>query len=417
MNDVPPTGAVAAPADGRMADRLQLVGFACAVGYVTFLALSVFYGAWVLDELGRPLPTDFVNVYAAGRLVLDGHAGAAYDWTIHRQAEHAAIGYAFDGYFNWPYPPTFLFAAAVLALLPPAPAMLAWMAATLPLYVATIRAIIGSRVAIALACGFAGVPWTLWVGQNGFLTAALIGGALFWIEKRPVAAGILLGLLTYKPHFGLLFPIALAVGGHWRVIAAASVTACAFAFASTLAFGWDSWHAFVQAIFATGEMVFGEGRAGLVKQQSLMGCVRWLGGGTWLAGTLQATLMAACASAVALAWRRPLAYELKAAVLGVGAMLATPYLYIYDFPVLALPMAFVVRLGLGGGFLRGELAGLAIASVLVLVYPVVPAPTGLLATLIVATIVVRRALSRPGVEPAGDRPSGISPVPEALSGA
>jgi arabinofuranan 3-O-arabinosyltransferase len=418
MNDFSRAGGTAARQTGaRVVGRLQMVGFACAVAYATFLAASVFHGAWLYDEFGRPVPNDFVNVYAAGRLVLQGHAVAAYDWTLHRQAEHAAIGYAFDGYFNWPYPPTFLFVAGLLALLPPVPAMLAWMAATLPLYVATIRMVVGRRVAIALACGFTGVPLTLSVGQNGFLTAALIGGALFWIERRPVLAGILLGLLTYKPHFGLLFPVALAVGGYWRVIATATATAGALAIASTLSFGWESWQAFIQAIFTTGEMVFAEGRAGLVKQQSLMGCVRWLGGGTLLAGTLQGLLIAACTTGVVLAWRRPLAIELKAAVLGVAAMLATPYLYIYDFPALAVPMAFVVRLGLNDGFLRGELAGLAAASGLVLVYPVVPAPTGLLATFIVAAIVVRRTLARSCAQPSGDSPSGCSSVPEALSGA
>ena len=45
------------------------------------------------------------------------------------------------------------------------------------------------------------------VGQNGFLTAALIGGTLYLIPIRPVLAGICLGLLTYKPQYGLLFPM------------------------------------------------------------------------------------------------------------------------------------------------------------------------------------------------------------------
>ena len=33
----------------------------------------------------------------------------------------------------------------------------------------------------------------------------------------------------------------------------------------------------------------------------------------------------------------------------VAVMLATPYIYIYDFPVLALPLGFLLRLGLREG--------------------------------------------------------------------
>jgi hypothetical protein len=55
---------------------------------------------------------------AAGRLVLDGHAAAAYDWTLHREVEVNAVGHEFEGYYGWHYPPTFLFVAAALASLP-----------------------------------------------------------------------------------------------------------------------------------------------------------------------------------------------------------------------------------------------------------------------------------------------------------
>jgi len=43
-----------------------------------------------------------------------------------------AIGHAFDGYYGWHYPPPFLFAASLLALLALVPATLVWLAATLP---------------------------------------------------------------------------------------------------------------------------------------------------------------------------------------------------------------------------------------------------------------------------------------------
>ncbi len=62
-------------------------------------------------------------------------------------------------------------------------------------------------------------------GQNGFLTACLLVGGILLLDRRPVLAGILFGLLTYKPHLGLVVPFVLLALGAWRTIAAATATA------------------------------------------------------------------------------------------------------------------------------------------------------------------------------------------------
>ena len=61
-----------------------------------------------------------------------------------------------------------------------------------------------------LALAFPAVFVNLGHGHNGFLTAALIGFALLWLDRRPVVAGILFGLLAYKPQFGLMIPLVLS---------------------------------------------------------------------------------------------------------------------------------------------------------------------------------------------------------------
>jgi arabinofuranan 3-O-arabinosyltransferase len=375
-----------------IAGGLELVGFGLITAYAVFLASAAFQGYWLIDDQGRPIAYDFVNVYAAGRLALEGHAASAYDWAIHKQAEFQALGHAFDGYFGWHYPPTFLFAAAPLALLPLIPATLLWLAVTLIAYVAAIRAIIPVHAATLLAIGFPGVMWNVSVGQNGFLTAALIGGSLMLIERRPLASGVLLGLLTYKPQFGILFPLALALDGRWRVIGAAVATALALAAAAWLVFGAESWRAFIEWMPATNNAVFVDGRVGLNKLQTLFGLVRWLGGSMSLAWAVHGALVALCLIVVALVWRWHPRFEIKAATLVTTALLATPYLFIYDFVVLAVPMAFIMRLGFRDGFLLYELGGMAAASLLILVYPILAVPAGLLAVLIVAALIFRRAL-------------------------
>src|SRR5207248_6528515 len=156
--------------------------------------------------------------------------------TAHRQMQEAAVGYAFEGAYRWHYPPPFLFAAALAALLPFVPAGIAWLAATGALYAAAVRGIIGHRAGWLFALGFPGAMWNVTAGQNGFLTAALIGGALSFLERHPMLAGCCLGLLTYKPQLGVLFPLVLAASGRWRAFWSAAAMALAVAALSWLAF-------------------------------------------------------------------------------------------------------------------------------------------------------------------------------------
>jgi arabinofuranan 3-O-arabinosyltransferase len=227
----------------KLARPVELVCFALIVAQAVYLATSYLEGIWIAAP-GGGVPSDFVDVWAAGRLALAGHAAAAYDWTTHKLVEETAVGHPFDGYYGWHYPPTFLFVAAALSQLPYASAYAVWVFGTFPAYLAAIRAIIGSRIGYLLAAAFPAVLANFVVGQNGFLTAGLIGGALTLLERRPLVAGVLIGLLTYKPHLGLLFPIALMAGGQWRAFATAAIVAALMAAASLLAFGSESWQAF-----------------------------------------------------------------------------------------------------------------------------------------------------------------------------
>ncbi len=381
-------------AGGRLARPVELICFALVVAHATYLATAYLQGIWLVAPDGSGVPSDFVNVWAAGRMVLAGNAVSVYDWPAHKLVEESAIGHSFAGYFGWHYPPTFLFVAAVLSLLPYAIAYVIWVFATFPAYLLAVRVIIGDRIGYLLAAAFPAVLSNFVVGQNGFLTAGLVGGALVLLERRPVWAGVLLGLLTYKPHLGLLFPIALVAGGYWRAFFAAAIVATLMVAASLIAFGADAWHAFFGNIGHTSQAFLSEGWADFSKLQTAFGLTRTLGGSEILAWSVQTAVALAAAAAVALLWRSRAPYEIKAAALGVGAMLATPYLYTYDLVVLAVPLAFLFRLGRARGFLAHELAGIGLACLLILIFPFVKAPVGFAAVLVVAALIGHRALLR-----------------------
>lgn len=360
--------------------------FALVVAQAIYLAAAWWFGSWL-----GVIPTDFVSVWAAGKLVLDGQAAAVYDWPIHKQIEVLALGHPFDGYFGWHYPPTFLFVAAALALLPYIAAYVLLLGGTFPLYLTAIRAIIGDRTGYVLAAAFPAILSNFMVGQNGFLSAALLGGALILLVERPVLAGLCLGLLTYKPHLGLLIPLALVAGGHWRAIAAAGIVTSLVAAASWAAFGSATWAAFVANIGHTSQAFLSDGWADFGKLQTAFGLTRMLGGSAPLAWGVQIALALAAAGAIAALWRGRAAFEIKAAALAAATLLATPYLYTYDLVALAVPLAFLFRLAGARGFLPYELSGIGLACLLVLIFPFVKAPTGFLAVTIVALLIVRRA--------------------------
>jgi arabinofuranan 3-O-arabinosyltransferase len=231
------------PAQSAIPPGLFNVCFVLCVINLAYFPTAYFADLWMYQADGLGVPTDFVNVWAAGRLVLEGHPALAYDWNIQKQVELALLKQDFVGYFAWHYPPPFLLVAVLLAQFPYAGAFIGWMVFSIIPYLAIMRAIVGRNFGLVLAIAFPAVFSNMMVGQNGFLTASLIGATLYLMPMRPVLAGICLGLLSYKPQYGLLFPVVLIAAAQWRVFFSAAATAITLAFVSWLAFGSESWQA------------------------------------------------------------------------------------------------------------------------------------------------------------------------------
>jgi arabinofuranan 3-O-arabinosyltransferase len=364
---------------------------------------------WIFDENGLGIPTDFVNVWSAGRLVLDGHPELAYDWDIQKAVQVAVLGQSYEGNFAWHYPPPFLFVAAVLAHFPYPVAYAGWAFVSFLPYLAVMRAIVGRWFGFLLAAAFPVVFTNTLVGQNGFLTASLIGGTLVLLPRWPVLSGICLGLLSYKPQYGLLFPLVLIAAAQWRVFFTAAVVAVLMAMLSWLAFGTESWQAFVHWMPMFNKAFLVEGRAPWGKMQSIFALTRYFDGPESFAWMLQWIMSATVAVVLALLWRsRKVEYPLKAAALAAGTLLVTPYLFLYDEMVLAIAVAFLVRIGLDEGFARHELPALGLVAALLMIYPLLGAPTGFGATLVATALIGWRVgpwWREPGAPPPAKSPA------------
>ncbi len=177
----------------------------------------------------------------------------------------------------------------------------------------------------------------------------------------------------------------------WLTVAVAAAVAIGLAALSWLVFGTASWIAFVHWMPITSHIVLGEGHADFNRLQSVFGLIRAYGGSEELAWTVQTIFSLALAAGLVWLWRSRAAFDLKAAALAAGALLATPYLYMYDLAALAVAFAFLLRYAFARGFFISEVAGFALAGVLILAFPYVKTQVGLAAALIILALVVQRA--------------------------
>jgi arabinofuranan 3-O-arabinosyltransferase len=372
----------------RGLEPFSILACAVAASYAGALALLFLRHQWIVDANGRPIVTDFMEVWVAGRFALAGTSVAAYDWHAHHAAQAALVGHDFQGVLNWSYPPLFLFVAALLACLPYTIAFAGWVAATAAAYAATIGAIAKRWDAGFAACAAPVFFANALVGQNGFLSGALIGAALLFLRQRPVLSGVFLGLLTYKPQLGVLFPLALLLDRNWRALASASVTSVVLIALSWLTFGAQTFMAFLHFLPATSQVILTQGGEDWRKMQSVYALARTLGAGDAMGWIAQIATIALCAALLVWIWRGQAPFAVKAAFLAAASMLVTPYLHMYDFAVLAVPFAFLFR---ERAFDRIEWTGAILANVLFVGFAIYPVPVGPAIIAIVLALVLRRA--------------------------
>lgn len=321
-------------------------------------------GGPLTDNLGRPIGTDFAGMWTAGRMLLDGNPYGLFDPEQHFAFQRAYFGDPGIDVYGWHYPPFFLAIAALLASMPYLVALAVWQVSSFAFYLLAMRAIAPpSKALMFVAIGFPAVFVTVGHGHNAFLTAGLLGCGLFFLDRRPLLAGVLIGLLAYKPQFGLILPVVLLLGGHWRATTAAAVTVLAMSAAVTLWLGPGIWTAFLEGAEFTKTVILEQGVTGWHKIQSTFSALRSFGAPVDVAYAGQAIVTLAVIATLALiVWRKADA-RLIAALAAAGALLATPYCLDYDMTILGVAIAFAAAHGVEKGFAPWEKSLLALVWV------------------------------------------------------
>jgi arabinofuranan 3-O-arabinosyltransferase len=363
----------------------------------------------VTNAAGEQLARDFINYWSGAKLAITGHALQAYDWSAFHLYQQTLVGPASE-FKLYGYPPFLMLLCSPLAALPFVPALMLWVVGGISLAALPLAALVGWRSALIALVGAPAAFWNLYAGQTGNFTAALLGGGLLLLERRPIVAGILFGLLACKPQLGLLLPIALACGGYRRAFFSAAATALILVAVSTVLLGPDIWPAFAQQM-ALQDRLLQAGDSFWPRMPTVFAALRLLGAGNPTAFALQGLSALLAAGIVGVLWRSDCAFGVKSAALIVGAFLATPYAWDYDMIALLFAAAWLAVEARHTGFLSFEktavLALLTLPALIVL--PVrLNLQIGPLLLWLPMIVLARRGIARALPAPTAGRHAAVS---------
>lgn len=234
----------------RIPSPLRLLWVWSLLGMALFLGPYMFFFApdasWH-DPQGYLLGRDFVNVWFGAKQALSDKVSRIFVVHDYLADMRALLGEHYPRH-NFSYPPHILPLIIIFGIAPYFPSFCLWSIGGMASFLAAVKANPFCRIGrpgLVLAALSPAAVFNLIFGQNGAFTAAFLLGGLYLCEASPVPAGILLGLLTTKPHLGVLVPLVLLMRRNWKCIFSAGVTMVALVALSLLQFGVTPWHDYV----------------------------------------------------------------------------------------------------------------------------------------------------------------------------
>jgi Glycosyltransferase family 87 len=373
------SGSLANPARLRRIAQCWIV-IACAT-YVFDLLHQTRDG--LSDGVSRAFGDDFVNCWSGAYLAAHGRAGEVYDFLAFHVFEQSVTGPNI-GEYHYSYPPVLLLLTLPLALFPYVPALCVWLVATWYGFYRALR-LTSEQSVLLLALATPALFVNAVGGQNGALTAALLGGGLVLLDRRPVIAGIMFGCLAYKPHLALMLPFALIAGRRWLAVGATGAAGVLLVMASAIAFGPHRWLDYADNLAHLRAVILEDGTGVWHRMLSVFVFARRLGADVATAYALQGAFAAFAAFFVARSWWRDEPAHIRNAIVLLGTCLATPYLQDYD---LVMGAFVVVWLKTGEEHARLPVAWIRAAMAAMLLLPLIAAPLGKLSGLAWGPLVI-----------------------------
>jgi alpha-1,2-mannosyltransferase len=292
-----------------------------------------------------PGGNDFVVFYAAALLTSEGAARQVYERPTLTSLERTVLQNPEFPPLPMAYPPFFQLLLTPLAHFDYVTAYRLWVALTVGLVIAVAWRLAPHWQTLLLVSLFPPLSFCAVTGQNGNLSAAIMGGALLLLPRHAIASGIAFGLMAYKPQLAVAIPICLLAGRHYRALAATAATAAGTVLASLIALGKAPMLAFLSTIGDQAQLVLAtpqHGEFGLWSRMPTVLIAMLQSGFTPLAAWATHFVAAgAAAAALVWIWRRTDHAGLRALAICASIPLLTPYFFDYDLALFVVPFALL----------------------------------------------------------------------------
>ncbi|HZA37094.1 MAG TPA: glycosyltransferase family 87 protein, partial [Vicinamibacterales bacterium] len=190
-----------------------------------------------VDRAGRFKGTDYIYFYVMGSLISEGRAAALYEADAHLAEGRRRIDPQLNLYAPYSnYGPQVAAAFAPLSRLTFGKSLTVFLILTALAYAASVWLVwtltpalrpYGALVAI-LAAGSPAFFTLIRYAQLSGLSLLLLSLALVaLVHDRRLLAGVVIGLLVFKPQLGVVIALVMILAGEWRIVAGAALAASA----------------------------------------------------------------------------------------------------------------------------------------------------------------------------------------------
>jgi alpha-1,2-mannosyltransferase len=325
------------------------------------------------DRDGLIKGTDFLHFYALGTLALDHRGDLLYNMPAQTALLGTLVPEAAGSLYVPLYGPQVSLLFSPLARLAYPRALLAWLLLNLAIYALCCRAVWkrcsnlqrSAGTVCILAVAFPGLFHLLAWGQTSGLALACFTLAFLALRSgRPVAAGLAIGCLIFKPQLGLAAAVVFVLTGEWEIVLGASVAALVQLGAGWLVYGSGVMRDYFHALLHVRDVLpLLEPRP--YQMDSLRAFWPLLVPWPQLAFALYGLSAAAVLALTVRCWSSRLPLELRFSALLLASILVAPHLTVYDLVILA--PAFLLLGNGAAGSSRG--ASKAVQFLLYLCYP------------------------------------------------
>jgi alpha-1,2-mannosyltransferase len=332
---------------------------------------------WSHDLRESPFAGDFLQEWVGARAVATGQAERLYDlaWIQRYQHDPSQVGFEWskDQYLPMVYPPFYYLLLAPIAAIPYFWAAWSWAVVMVAgWWLATwtmLRAAVAQEGAFRLSTPVgrgsqfdwaASLPWLFTVsllfpplleslisGQKGTICLAILTGTFVLLNAgRPMAAGMLYGLIAFKPQLALCIGLAMLFSRQWRFVAGALGT-LAVLLTAGLGLGVGVWGEYLQWGLQSGSYAETPGYS-LAKSHSLHtlflphteGPLGWAQRiASWLLVGLVVNWLRRLLSGGLAFGEGHGAVQFSGLV--IATVLLSPHFYTYDLTILLLPIALL----------------------------------------------------------------------------